>query len=110
MERSRSLPSNASPSTDSKRCLRRTSDTLVQIPEVERYAPVLVLITASLWPQLLTVVPDWKVTPVARLLDVKIRNPPEVRQLAEWLTPARIVSTVDRSPKTNEPCRWFVCA
>ena len=32
----------------------------------------------------------------------------DVRQLAEWLTPARMVSTVERSPKTNDPCRALV--
>src|SRR4051812_38794250 len=108
MARSRS--STSSPETSSNRCLRRTSETSVHTPLVERYAPVLVLITAFDCPQLLVTAPDWMVTPVERLLEVKIRKPPETRQLAEWFTPARRESTDDRSEKTNEPCRALVCA
>src|SRR3954471_4070968 len=71
---------------------------------------MLVLITALLCPQLLATEPDWIVTPVDRLLEVKIRKPPDTRQLAEWFTPARSESTEERSEKTNEPCRALVCA
>src|SRR3954464_642196 len=71
---------------------------------------MLVLITALLCPQLLVVAPDWMVTPGVRLRAVKIRNPPLTRQLAEWFTPARSVSTDERSENTNEPWRALVCA
>src|ERR1700745_699787 len=100
----------SSPSTVAKRCLRCTSELSVHTPEVLRYALVLVLITALLCPQLLTTEPDWMVTPVVRLLEVKIRKPPLTRQLAEWLTPARRLATEDGWENTNEPCRALVCA
>ena len=79
-------------------------------PPVVSRAPPLVVITAYAWPQLLTDAPDWMVTPVDRLLEVKIRNPPDTRQLAEWFTPARSESTEERSENTKEPCRALVCA
>jgi hypothetical protein len=49
-------------------------------------------------------------TDLLRLLDVKIRKPPLTRQLAGCCTPARMVSGVERSPKTNDPCRTSVSA
>src|SRR6202008_2914866 len=102
--------STSSPATFSKRCFRFTSETLCHTPAVVSRAPVLVLITALAWPQLLTEAPDWMVTPVLRLLAVKIRKPPDVRQLAEWFTPARSESTEERSENTKLPERALVCA
>src|SRR5690349_11340857 len=100
----------SSPSTLSKPCFRSTLDEFCHTPAVVRSAPVLVLMTALECPQLLTEAPDWIVTPVERLLDVNTRKPPLTRQLAEWLTPARSVSTLDRSEKTKLPARALVCA